>query len=734
VSTLNSNEIENNTTNDLSDKIAELEEKARIVGERLSKQEHLEAELQSLADNMSLLGDTEQGLADMFLRNMNAFKIYLPDIYHQFVDYHANNYLINIVDGFVNIFDKNSNSNLYTYPPYLEEIHRVKYYQCNPISTQLKLYSDLVNQGGFMHVSNLNPIIQRLEKREAEYKNKPRNAPKVMNSLLIFGVGLGYHIDLLLGQHQVNNLYIVEPELDLFYSSLFVTNWAGLLNKLDKSNCDLYLSLGEQKETFFDDLHLKTYATGQYALAKAFAYIHNDSPEILTLVNDFKNRFREVNTSWGFFDDGVISISHLLENLANNTPLVKKQVRISNDLANTPVFILGNGPSLDALIDTIKVYQDKALIISCGSTLSALYKYGIIPDIHCEQERTSPVAKQVECYGPSDILRTINFVAPATVHPDVFAKFNNKLMMLKDYEPASILAQGLSGIKGQTDNHKYINPTVANTALTVATAMGFKKVFFFGVDLGHKVGGSHHSKKSFYYNEAENDLNIYYARNDSIKLFEGNFGGEFFADKFFERSRLMAEQLIQMSKDCSFFNLSGGVKIAGAVPFAKDELASHFISEDKIDKIEELSQLFSQVKLELDNTKTSEELTDALDLQGFDVLCNKLFLSASEQIDSCSDALNILATQMKLLQGQYSSQSFYLLLNGSMLQFFSMLLRVLYESTDENEALNDFKDCILHYQNFLVAAPKYYRDNVFITHKMKSAFHEIIKEKSQYNK
>ncbi len=734
MSTLNSNEIENNITNDLPDKIAKLEEKARIVGERLSKQEHLEAELQSLADNMSLLGDTEQGLADMFLRNMNAFKIYLPDIYHQFVDYHANNYLINIVDGFVNIFDKNSNSNLYTYPPYLEEIHRVKYYQCNPISTQLKLYSDLVNQGGFMHVSNLNPIIQRLEKREAEYKNKPRNAPKVMNSLLIFGVGLGYHIDLLLGQHQVNNLYIVEPELDLFYSSLFVTNWAGLLNKLDKSNCDLYLSLGEQKESFFDDLHLKTYATGQYALAKAFAYIHNDSPEILTLVNDFKNRFREVNTSWGFFDDGVISISHLLENLTNKTPLFKKQAMINNVLADIPVFIVGNGPSLDELIDTIKAYQDQAIIISCGSTLSALYKYGIIPDIHCEQERTSPIAKQVECYCPSDILRTINFVAPATVHPDVFAKFNNKLMMLKDYEPASILAQGLSGIQGQTDNHKYINPTVANTALTAAISMGFKNIYFCGVDLGHKVGGSHHSKKSFYYNEAEIDLNFYHNTKKAVKLFEGNLSGQFVTDNFFELSRRMIEQLIQTTDDSCFFNLSDGIKIAGAMPLAKKELASHFDNKNKIDKNGEINQLFSQAKLMLNNTKVREELNSSLDLPGFEFLCDKLLLSASVQVNHCSDALTLLATQMQLLQGSYSNQNFYLLLNGSMLQMFSMLLRLLYESNDEKEALNDFKYGLGHYQGFLVAAPKYYRDNVLVAHEMTSGFHESLKSISQYNK
>src|SRR5690606_10036454 len=52
-----------------------------------------------------------------------------------------------------------------------------------------------------------------------------------------------------------------------------------------------------------------------------------------------------------------------------------------------PVFIVGNGPSLDQCFDYLHQYKDQVVIISCGTALKALHKHGIKPDFHAELEQ-----------------------------------------------------------------------------------------------------------------------------------------------------------------------------------------------------------------------------------------------------------------------------------------------------------------------------------------------------------
>lgn len=713
---------------ELIKKVKSLEEKVKRIDTQRSKAANEEAELQEIADSMSLLCDTQDSLNNTFTLNMKAFEKHYPDIYQFYVNYKPKKYFVEINEGFANILDSEQESFIYPYPSYLMANLQVNSYQEAPQSTQSMFHLNEDNEGNFIHSSHLNGIIHLIIDSKEGNQGKVRPLSKDINSFIVFGVGLGYHIDLIINQHNISNLYIVETDLDLFYASLFTANWSKHLEYLSAQECSLHISLGPQEEDFFDDIQKKSNINGRYEAVKTFGYIHYNTPDLSNLVSQYQERFYEMIQGWGFFDDGVISISHLLSNLSLGVPLLRKSNKFINDIADVPVFIVGNGPSLDDLIDTLKLVKDHGIIISCGSALSALYKYGIIPDLHCEQERTLPVAEKLGFYCPKEILRKIPLFAPATVHPEVFKKFDNAFMAIKGQEPATAIVVENENYRNEFQTLNFINPTVANTALSIGEALGFQKFYFLGVDLGHKDGEGHHSKKSLYYDEKETDLKVYdTAKNSDIKS-QGNFGGTFSSNGFFSSSRKMLEKLIKQSPSIQCFNLSDGVQIRGAAPLFKEKLVAHLghvssniSSNDKQAKLDELIQ--KAIHLDPDNT-IGKQVESQLDFAGFKVLCDTLIKAIDMPTDNLKAGLHMLEQHTNIIRDETlcPSENFYLLMQGTVLHMQAMLMRLLYEAVDEKVAIDKFNEGKQHYKAFLQEAPQYYINNADVPHEMYSDF------------
>ena len=707
----------NNDSHSLLKKVALLEEKMKRDSQHKESQSRTEAELQKIADGLSLLAHTDEMLLQQFQRNMQAFKTFDPNIFEYFSDYQPTRYFVDIVDGFPNILDRESNSYLYEYPAYLMASAQVEDYQNAPKSTSAMFHLNEANEAGFMHSVSLNKVLHVLLDRVKANNGKVRALPKVVNSAMIYGVGCGYHIELLSGQHNINHLYVFEPELDIFYASLFITNWQQILAKVGAYNLNIHISLGDSKETFFDDLISQSSLYGRYELTKSYGFVHYQSEPITGLLDEFKRRFFEVIQGWGFFDDAVISISHMLTSIEQGVPLLKKKALIENPLADVPVFIIGNGPSLDKLIDFVKLHRDRAIVISCGSALSALYQYGVIPDIHCEQERTSPIVKQLNyyCSGDTSIFDEMILFGPSTLHPDVFAKFQYKAMAAKGLEPSAPLLME-SEFSELFDLHDYINPTVANTATSISVALGFKNLYLLGIDLAHKNDGNHHSSKSIYYDQGGEDINFYVSSAVLEHEVPGNFGGVFYTDPFFDGSKRMIEKLVAVSPTTSFYNMSDGAFIRGVQPLPLEE--ANIDNTPVEQKKSALRALLAASSYQDSTGKLYQELRDNLDFDGFDNFCSEL-ITAIDQADCSFDGcLKLLKQHFSMLIDETICQKdlFYNLLNGSVLHMQAMLTRILYEAFDESDALEDFKRALVYYREFLQASMSHYRNHALTPH------------------
>jgi len=701
----------NEENSDLSHQASQLKQQQNLLQKSIEAKQLVEEKLQAIANNLSLLVDEETALNSRFNNNMQAFQNHFPDIYDFFSNYSAKKIEVAIHEGFANLLDTESGDVMYEYPAYLMALAQVQTYQKSPLSSTSKFYQHDEKLGDFLHSRKLNPIVELLQSRVDSDVDKTQELPKNLNALIMFGIGLGYQLELLLAQHNVGSVYLIEPCLDTFYASLYTANWQFILDSMDVREINLHISLGPQEEDFFEQLLKETYMNGRYEVAKTHLYIHQNSTDIMTLVKQYKARFFELIQGWGFFDDGIMAMSHFLKSLENGIPIAKKKVPFDIDIATTPVLIVGNGPSLDQHIDFIKQNSDKAIIISCASALSALYKCGIDVDIHCEQERIFAVAEKIDYYAPADYIKQLTLLAPATLHPAVHDKFARSMMAPKASEPStSLLLQDVVG-RELFEEAKHITPTVANTALVMATKLGFRQFYFIGVDLGRKKAGAHHSQHSFYYDDEGRDINLYpEMNNEFINL--GNFSGEFISDPIFNMSKLSLERFIAENEQIRCFNLSDGVLVKGSIPTLQNTLAEKLTIAANLDKKLLVDRAYNLASYH-DDGELYQRLVAGADLDDFEELCHWLIDDISNDITTMAEAIAKVRAQSHIVREVEISgkRHLSLLINGSILHMQAMLTRLLYEAKSEDIALSDFKSGLQYYLEFLHEAPEVYRQH-----------------------
>ena len=697
----------------LAEDIDTLENKITQVTLDFSSIKEKEKLLQEVADKMSLLVSTDDDLMSRYQANLLVFKEYYPEIFNFFEEYVPKKYIVDASDGFLNAINVETSETFYQAPSYLSTKLQFDQFCLHPNIKKFNFNADGDNEAKFIHVDSVDAMIDLLPKNKKSLDQRIQVPSNQFSSLIIFGVGAGYHLEMFAQQYDVACLYIVEPDLDLFFLSLFSINWHFILNSFDEKGSQIHISLGEQQNTFFEDLMKKSATNGRYQMAHVAGYIHYQSESISGLLTEFNRRYLEMGQGWGFFDDAVMAIGHTLENIHNKVGLLKKCAINNTQAAKLPVFIVGNGPSLDSAIETIKLLQHKAIIISCGSALSALYEYGIKPDFHCEQERTFPVAEKIEHYCPSEFLDDIVLLGPTTVHPTVYEIFNRSIMAAKMNEPSSsLLLRDKQGADLFSAYH-FINPTVANTALVMGYNLGFKSFYLFGVDLGHKQGGNHHSKKSMYYNEEEKDLDLYRVNADAVTEVDGNYGGKFICDSFFYQSNANLSKQVLGFDDLHCFNLSDGAAITGCVPMQVASLKEILMEVSAFDK-KDLVNKITKASTHTDDDSLFNRLVDDLDYQYFDDVCENLLTLNNKPVITFKEATVLLLNNTIMLNTLTDHAD--ALLKGTIMHMQVVLTQLLYGAKDKKSSVDIFNQGMVFYCQFIEKAASYYRENAEQAH------------------
>ncbi len=382
--------------------------------------------------------------------------------------------------------------------------------------------------------------------------------------LIVIGVGIGKHIEVLLSKYNIQNLILVDIPL-YFKSSLYYLDWEKVFDYFSKDKRQLHIVILDNK--YAEEHPDKAYEPILKAIQgmnPATAYLgyyfqhlaYNPPLDPISWLRKhpvFKQLF------YGYFDDELWSLDWTIEKVLRGIPLYYGDVKVPRGI---PAFVLGAGPSLDKSLDTIEKNKDKAILISCGSTITSLQRAGIKPDIHVELERTKytyDVLSEVD----REFLRGIFLVTTNAVWTDCFELFDEGGFFLKMNDAGSSMFQE-SGAPYLMN----LGPTVTATGVSLAANLGFKEVYLFGVDLGVKDIERHHSSLSNYFNKKSM---LYGFKPMFNRKLPGNFGGEVLTNDLFEETAYAIHKTIYRY-GIKVYNLSDGIRIKDTIPLEFNEL------------------------------------------------------------------------------------------------------------------------------------------------------------------
>lgn len=652
----------------------------------------LEILLSSAEDAISTLSkkrEAEEALSlslpKTFNLNIAAFKKYIPDVAAKFEHYKANNIqLVASEEGVANLIDSETEVALYSDKPLTQCEEQVKRNKENPKFAKIAYAVDEGNENTFIHTKYLTQMHNLY--LDVQQKLEPLNViPDHIGAMIMFGVGLGYHLELLLEDTQIDHLYICEPNNDWFFASLHTCKWYELLEKLDQQGGSLTLNIGVSWEQFTTDFINNIKHIGSFYAVNAVIYQHYPSKKLDEIINQFAKDFHLVSVGWGFFDDGVISIAHDYANAQLGHPFLKPHATFPPKYKGMPVFIVANGPSLDETIEYLKEHQDNAIIFSCGTAIKPMLKHNIVPDFHVETERTMFTYAYLAEFVDHEAMKKINFLTSNIMHPKCAELFKWTGMGFKPTEPSTIIELDLLGNHSKYAALKYCNPVVGNTALSFACYMGFEEIYLFGVDCGYRDPTRHHSIDSNYYKEdgSERESIGHLIRAGELTT-SGNFGGEVFTTSLLNTGKFYSEHLLAMFPKANTYNCSDGAKIKGAQPLRATDILIRPLSEDKRQFVEHIKK-----ELFINRDFNAEQYRQTIAIDMFNQVIDKLISFLADKPTTRSDLTTAMRDQVRYLF-QFSMSKYrhiYFMLEGSITYIHSVFRLMLFDFKDEDETV-----------------------------------------------
>lgn len=484
---------------------------------------------------------------ELFEKNLNAFERYQPVVFHQLKAVEQCHSEL--------VFDDEGNPDIHFRGQslYGKKIDDYVAEQMGEFEASPRMI--LINPPQSANVDDISDdflinMMRRCVDEDVQFQSYPSRKEPFF--LLVLGIGLGRHVEALDQSHDPKSMVLYEPNIEFLYHSLHVMDWESLMAKYHQDGRSFYICTDRNIENA--NLAINSFIRGISVsfLDGTKIFQHYPSAEISQLHQMMLQRASTIMSGLGFVEDEEYMIRNAYFNFRDRQD---KIVRTLDKRWETPVFLIGCGPSLNRNLKFLKENQDKAIYVSCGTALSVLLNNGIRPDIHVELENipiSGILAKQKkEKYGTDDIM----LIASMTCDPGVFRNFKQTVVFYRNHLTACHIFANDKGVELSN-----VGPTVANTALSAICELGFKNIYFMGVDWGTRVQSVHHAAGSDYDSVIQCD--------DEYPIpWEGNFGGKVWTHSVFVYAISTAEKNIsKYKKERKFFNCADGVKLNGVTP------------------------------------------------------------------------------------------------------------------------------------------------------------------------
>ena len=627
--------------------------------------------------------------SDLFNANLQAFSKFYPDIYEKFKDYTPNKWLpVKTKSGDISLVKKNSLTSWYSDDVRQECEYNFENFEEQPNKDSLVLGYNGTKLAHYLHYK----FVKKTEDLLKEVEENQGSLPEEIQSIIMFGIGIGYQLEYLFQSHSIEHMFICEPNPDFFYGSLFAIDWQSILEKLEQSEARLYLNIGDDGTNLFRDLLNQFYSIGPYILNNTYFYQSYYNASLNQAIAQLREQLQVVISMGEYFDHAYYGITQTQEGFAREFPLLVKNPasKLSYDNKQTPIFLVGNGPSLDHSIETIKEWQGNAIVVSCGTSLKVLYKHGITPDFHAEIEQNRSTFDWAALIGDLDYLKQITLLSCNGIHPDTASLYKEVFIALKEGESSTVSAGEILD-KAKFEVLSFAFPTVSNFASNLFSKMGFEAIYLVGVDLGFVDAKKHHSSKSGYYTEEGNELYDYSEKNNTSLVVPGNFRATVFTKNEFKVAKQIMEQTIYRSRDTtSYYNCSDGAKIIGSHPLLLENI---LVTNTEDDKRQAVDRIKSHVFNRTNGTEFRQKFVDKFSPKLLKIELEVFEKCIGQEIKTFKQAEALINKQKELLFHSYSygkSLLFYYLY-GTVNYSNAVLVKLLHATAEKKMAPEGFK-------------------------------------------
>lgn len=395
--------------------------------------------------------------------------------------------------------------------------------------------------------------------------------------LVVLGLGLGHHLTELVRTTGARWVIIVEPFSGFIEHSHHVVDWPEIFELIEQREGDIY---------FVTDLDPSqmTGAIARYMRKHGTPYI--DGTWIFThyplwafaearkrLLGAAANMFAQC----GFFEDEIVMTANAAVNFSSH-PFWLINAERRHQRPETAV-VVGAGPSLDEAIEKLREIRDRVVIFSAGTALRPLLRNGIIPDFHCELENGPQVLEVLQEAAKHGDLSQIKLIASASIEPGVLRLFGDQFLFFRE------ISSPTAFFRGEFKSIRLGVPTCVNTALCVASFLGFTNFLLFGTDCGVRPGRPDHAVDTVYRDVWKMSPDI--AATYPLEV-EGNFGGIAMTNWVYDSCRRMLVEAIA-AYGLSVINCSDGALIPGTTPKVPEAVE---VGGDPIDR----ERLFADLK------------------------------------------------------------------------------------------------------------------------------------------
>lgn len=626
-----------------------------------------------------------------FKRNMMAFKAIAPQIYEQFINYQPQELrLIYTDEGYLSLVNfQLNNKPVYSTDPKVFTHQQFDAFCGSPMLSNISFAPTKITNEEHIHPKTLNYLIEQYNTIKSSIK-KHIDAP--IGFMLVTGCGLGYHIERMCNELNIRNLCIFDPHKDSFYASLHTIDWLPILQKMTSQGRMLKLLIGVEPKDALAELKLQTDKIGLFNFVYTFIYRHFSSQKENEFLETYKREYHLAATGTGFFDDEQISLAHTVYNLNKHFPFLQTGHRA---ITETPVFLLGNGPSLDKHIDYLKKHQNNAIVITCGTALSSLAKTGIKPDFHIEMERSAITPSYIKHGTTEDYRKDITLICLNTAAPQMTELFDHVCIASK---PNDLGENIISHYYPDNTPPRLLlcNPTVTNAGLSASILLGFREIVLLGVDLGMKDDSSHHSSLSIYYDIEKKKQEKAASQFNNYPV-KGNFGGDVLTNPILHATKsnfeLLIRQMERSGVSLKIYNPNDGALIDGTLPTPADELPDY----QSQNKQEIIADIKTRCMKQLPELAINENKFKKRFLRYFPKLKKKL--SLPERVANATELLDTLNLIFKTIVSQDPVPK--LLLRGSINSVFTLLVQTTLFTREDEEFKRQYKVFREQYQHLL---------------------------------